>query len=88
MFEIGDTVTVANPGKVYPTYREWMNRYGKESHLWSYDRGYNPITDFPYGKILSRGKHTMFSDMLYCVRFANRVFIFGEEGLDDCSNFC
>lgn len=85
-FNIGDTVTIVNPGSVYSTYTEWFNDAKVDSKYclyWQFEQSpTNKDLELKY-QIVAKHPHWIYNQMLYLIYNdrTNNCYLIGERGL-------
>lgn len=94
-YDIGDKVIIKNTNHLYPTYKQWVQKYAPEYlPYWEYDRSFS-VFSCPVWKIVFTvvAKHTheegwllsrKDSNMLYLIQAPDeKVFLVGEDGITE-----
>lgn len=80
-FKIGDKVKVINQGKIYSTYKRWIEKYGKK-YIDNWKKADDYLDKDKKYEIVAKGPHD-YGWMLYLIQDeeTRQVYIFSEDGL-------
>jgi len=78
---LGTKIRVVNDGKIYPSYKEWLEENGAEEYLDRFHMDEAPSKG-DHGEIIAKGFHPTSGKKMYGILVGENVYVIGYDGVE------
>ena len=78
---VGTKIRVVNDGKIYPSYKEWLEENGAEEYLDRFHMDEAPSKG-DHGEIIAKGFHPTSGKKMYGILVGENVYVIGYDGVE------